>query len=358
MLKDILRIVIGLIFIISGGVKSIDPVGFSFKLEEYFSPSVFNLPFLVPYTLFLAIFVVFLEFLLGLFLILKVYFKFSLWTLIAMCVFFGFLTFYSAFYNVVTDCGCFGDAIKFTPWQSFWKDIILLLGLILLWKLYQKSGDWHQKVNQKHSFVITILGIIMIRIIRIGIDYEPVVDFRDYKIGTDLVAEKQKIAQNPNEYQLIYPLKNLKNGQEIEVNQEDYINQNYWENPDWEILTDKTKTKIIKQGYSSAIEQFVIENENGQDITDSLLTAKRSVLIFSYKNNDEITEKIRKLENHLDKEKGVIYGISPELGAFTKIPNATMDATAIKTIARSNPFFLTLENGKIIQKGNLKDFEP
>lgn len=358
MFKNILRIVIGIIFIISGGVKAIDPVGFSFKLEEYFSPSVFNLPFLIPYALFLAIFVVLVELFLGLFLILKVYLRFTLWALIAMCVFFGFLTFYSAFYNVVTDCGCFGDAIKFTPWQSFGKDIILLLGLILLWKLYQKSDDGHLKITQKHSFIIIIFGIVMMRIIKIGIDDEPVIDFRDYKIGTDLIAEKQKIAQNPNEYQLIYTLKNLKNGKEIEVNQEEYIAQNYWKNPDWKILIDKTKTEITKQGYSSAIEQFVIEDENGQDITDSILSANRSTLIFSYKINDKTTEKIKKLENHLGKEKGVIYGISPELGSFTKIPNATMDASAIKTIARSNPFFLTLENGKIIQKGNLKDFEP
>ena len=135
MIRNILRIVVAIIFIISGFVKAIDTVGFSFKLEEYFSSSVFNIPFLEQWSLQLAIFVVAFELILGLTLLLKIKLKETLALLILLCVFFAFLTFYSAYYNKVTDCGCFGDAIKFTPWQSFYKDIILLVGqshLVLL----------------------------------------------------------------------------------------------------------------------------------------------------------------------------------------------------------------------------------
>ena len=146
MFKEILRFAIALIFLLSGGVKAIDPIGFSFKLEEYFSPTVFNLEFLAPFTLLIAIFIVLLELILGLFLLLKIQIKVTLLSLISLCIFFGFLTFYSAYYNVVTDCGCFGDAIKFTPWQSFGKDILLLFLLIILW-IYEKKSVPNTKFN-------------------------------------------------------------------------------------------------------------------------------------------------------------------------------------------------------------------
>ena len=131
MFKHFLRILIALIFIASGFVKAVDVVGFSFKMEEYFSPSVFNFPFLEKHALILAIIVVVLELVFGFLLLIKVRLKSTLSFLIALCVFFAFLTFYSAYFNVVTDCGCFGDALKFTPWQSFWKDIVLLTGCLL-----------------------------------------------------------------------------------------------------------------------------------------------------------------------------------------------------------------------------------
>ena len=135
MIKNILRIIVALVFLASGFVKAVDVVGFSFKLEEYFSPSVFNIPFLEKQALIMAVIVVAFELIFGFFLLLKSQLKFTLTVLIALCVFFAFLTFYSAYFNVVTDCGCFGDALKMEPWQSFWKDIILLAALIILYFL-------------------------------------------------------------------------------------------------------------------------------------------------------------------------------------------------------------------------------
>jgi len=201
MIKGLLRFIIALIFIASGFVKAVDLVGFSFKMEEYFSPSVFNMPFLEKFALLFSIIVVVLELFLGFLLLLKLKLKFTLSALIALCIFFGFLTFYSAYFNVVTDCGCFGDAIKFTPWESFVKDVILLVGLIILFVLYRKEfkkkdaySDNNKPENNKlKSIVLGILSLGMIVIMAIGIINEPIIDFRDYKIGTDLKAEKAKI---------------------------------------------------------------------------------------------------------------------------------------------------------------------
>ena len=131
-LINILRIIVGVVFIISGVVKTIDPIGFSYKLEEYFSESVLNLPFLIPYALvFSTIFVVF-EVLLGLFLLLGIFKKFTLTNLLFLIIIFTFLTFYSAYYDKVKDCGCFGDFLKLKPWESFSKDVILLVMILII----------------------------------------------------------------------------------------------------------------------------------------------------------------------------------------------------------------------------------
>ena len=124
------RIFVGVLFIISGFIKLNDPVGFSFKLEEYFSQGVLDLPFLMPYALAISLFVVILEVLLGVMLLIGFRAKFTLWSLLLMIVFFTFLTFYSAYFNKVTDCGCFGDAVKLTPWETFYKNVVLIVLVI------------------------------------------------------------------------------------------------------------------------------------------------------------------------------------------------------------------------------------
>src|SRR5699024_8615441 len=114
-LVTFVRIIVGALFIFSGFVKMVDPVGFSYKLQEYFGPNVFNIEFLVPYALVIGIILVIFELLLGVMLLLGYAPKFTRWALLILIIFFTFLTFYSAFFDKVKDCGCFGDAIKLTP---------------------------------------------------------------------------------------------------------------------------------------------------------------------------------------------------------------------------------------------------
>ncbi|TXF77610.1 BT_3928 family protein [Chryseobacterium sp.] len=359
MLKSILRIIIALIFIASGFVKAVDAVGFSFKLEEYFSPAVFNMPFLEKAALPVSIFVVALELLLGFMLLLKIRLKFALTALIALCVFFGFLTFYSAYFNVVTDCGCFGDAVKFTPWQSFAKDMILLAGLLVLWFLYRDKFQLLQQKKQSKYIALTVFVVIMGLIILRGILHEPLIDFRDYKIGTDLNAEKVKIAQNPSEYKTYYSLKNEKTGEILVVNQDDYVNEKkYWEEGSpWKIESDKNESKIVKQGYASEIAKFKPESADGTDLTEEILKAPKALLLFSYDPINADSGIIARTEAKLRSQKGAfVLGISTNPNTFKTIRNATMDGTAIKTIARSNPFVLMMENGKITDKISAEDY--
>ena len=128
---SILRYLVGSIFIFSGLIKINDPVGTQIKLEEYFGvfssdfTSLFEL--LVPFALLISIVLCTLEIIIGIALLMNYKMRIVLKLLLSLIVFFTFLTFYSAYFNKVTDCGCFGDAIKLTPWESFYKDIILLV---------------------------------------------------------------------------------------------------------------------------------------------------------------------------------------------------------------------------------------
>lgn len=364
MIKGLLRFIIAVIFILSGFVKAVDLVGFSFKMEEYFSPTVFNMPFFEKFALLFSIIVVVLELFLGFMLLLKIRLKFTLSALIALCIFFGFLTFYSAYYNVVTDCGCFGDAIKFTPWQSFIKDVILLAGLIILFLLYRKEFKKDKYSTEKPTskfkyWVLGIFSLAMIYIMSQGILHEPMIDFRDYKIGTDIAAEKEKIAKNPSEYKTFYSLKNQKTGEVLKVNQDDYVKETkYWEEGSpWKIEDGKNESKLIKEGYKSEIAKFKIEDPTGVELTEEVIKAPKSILVFSYHPKDVAPELLQKVEAKVNTQKGaVIYGISTEPHTFKTIKNAMMDGTAIKTIARSNPFVLVLQNGKIIDKQPAKDY--
>ena len=359
-MRRILRIVVAVIFIASGFVKAVDVVGFSFKLEEYFSPTVFNLPFFEAFSLPIAIFVVTLELILGIMLLLNLHVKKVLAALIALCVFFAFLTFYSAYYNKVTDCGCFGDAIKFTPWQSFIKDIVLLFGLIVLWLWYRKNFNQNEANSSFRKTILVISLVATAFIIGWGIVQEPLIDFRDYKIGNDLHAEKEKIAKDPSEYKTFYLLKNKKTGEEKEVNQDDYVNKKeYWEEgTPWEIQSDKTTSKIIKEGYASEVSKFKLEDEDGTDVTEEILHAPKVLLVFSYKpdaveNPKEFALEVQKKVSAL---KIPAYEISPSKTGITELQKLTMDGTAIKTIARSNPAVLVLQNGKIVEKLPAKSY--
>lgn len=367
MLKGLLRFIVAVIFILSGFVKAVDLVGFSFKMEEYFSPSVFNMPFLEKFALLFSIIVVVLELFLGFMLLLKIKLKFTLSALIALCIFFGFLTFYSAYFNVVTDCGCFGDAVKFTPWQSFIKDIILLAGLILLFILYRKEfrkKDEYSSNTQESSgkfkyYILGIFSLIMIYIMAQGILHEPMIDFRDYKIGTDIKGEKEKINKNPSEYKTFYSLKNQKTGETVNVDQDDYIKETkYWaEGSPWKIEEGKNKSVLIKEGYKSEIAKFKIDDPAGMELTEEIINAPKAILVFSYHPKDVPADLLQKTEAKLNAQKGaVIYGVSTIPNTFKTIKNTIMDGTAIKTIARSNPFVLVLEKGKIVDKQPAKDY--
>ena len=152
----LIRFLTGALFIFSGFIKANDPMGFGYKLEEYFG--VFGITWLNPAATFLAALICIIEMGLGLALLIGWRRMFTLWLLLAMIVFFTFLTFYSAYFNKVTDCGCFGDALKLTPWGSFTKDVIVL---VLISILYAGRTHIKQLLPAKSTNVVLLIALLV-----------------------------------------------------------------------------------------------------------------------------------------------------------------------------------------------------
>lgn len=354
----VVRIFVGVLFIISGFIKLNDPVGFSFKLEEYFSPSVLDLEIFVPYALAISILVVIVEVLLGVMLIIGFKVKLTLWSLLGMIVFFTFLTFYSAYFNKVTDCGCFGDAIKLTPWESFTKDIILLVLILLLFfgKKYLTP-----LFSQSSNRIIMVLSLVAcIGYANYVLNHLPVIDFRPYEIGKN-IEDGMGVPEGAPKAIYDYAWEFEVNGsKQVIVTNGDYPTV------DGEFIG--VETTEIQKGYEPPVHDFTIEQE-GEDFAGSLLQEPKLVMVVAYdlrKSNSEIFKQVREVA-----EKALANGYKV-IGMSASGPSQTdklvadfdlgfsfyfTDETTLKTIVRSNPGILVLEKGTIRQKVHYNDLD-
>ena len=350
------RVFVGVLFIISGLIKLNDPVGFSFKLEEYFSQGVLDLPVFMPYALAIAIIVVIVEVLLGVMLLFGFKPKFTVWSLLAMIVFFTFLTFYSAYFNKVTDCGCFGDAVKLTPWQSFTKDIILLaLILVLAIGIKYVKPIFNAEKNAVFMWIATLACMVFCYHV---LNHLPVKDFRPYKIGANIV-EGMSVPDNAPKALYEYAWKFKVDGTDkIVVTNGDY--------PDVAGVFIDVETTEIQKGYEPPIHDFTIE-KNGEDFTSLFMEEDKLVMVIAYdlvKSKRERFQLVKKVTDKAmskgykvigmsasgdDKSASIIeeFGLNFEF-YFT-------DETTLKTIVRSNPAVLVIEKGTIKQKSHYND---
>lgn len=357
-LIHISRLIVGGLFIFSGLIKLNDPVGFSFKLEEYFGVTVLDLPFFEPYALGIAVFVVIFEVLLGVFLLIGYKPKFTVWSLLLMIIFFTFLTFYSAYFNKVTDCGCFGDAIKLTPWESFTKDIILLVFIIILFvgvkHIKPIMGKLGLTVVSLASFIFCFAFVYHVLM------HLPVKDFRPYKIGNN-IQEKMTVPDDAPKAVIDYYWK-------FDVNGEEKIIITPGNYPTVEGKYIGVETKIIQEGYEAPIHDFSIERD-GEDFTEEILNEEKVIVFISYNLLKAETEGLKKLQytaNEAVKKGYRVIGItasgpeeqqriSHEYG-FT-FEFFFCDETALKTIVRSSPAILELNKGTIKQKLHWNDID-
>ncbi|WP_411031327.1 BT_3928 family protein [Spongiimicrobium sp. 3-5] len=357
-LVNIARIIVGVLFIISGFIKLNDPVGFSFKLEEYFSQSVLDLPFLLPYALGISIFVVILEVLLGVMLLIGFRVRVTVWSLLLTIVFFTFLTFYSAYFNKVTDCGCFGDAVKLTPWESFSKDVVLLV-LILVLFMGKKYIVSFLDINLQRMvtiFTLVACGLFCYHVL----NHLPSIDFRPYKIGVN-IEQAMKVPENAPKAIFEYAWKfKVGNEEQIVVTNGDY--------PSVEGEFIGVETTEIQKGYEPPVHDFTIEKD-GEDLAASLLQQDKLVMVIAYdlrKSNLDAFKEIKTVTaDALAKGYKVIGMSASDNNTASSIIKKYglgfdfyfTDETTLKTIVRSNPAILVLKKGTIEQKVHYNDLD-
>lgn len=351
------RIFVGILFIISGLIKLNDPVGFSYKLAEYFGETVLNMPFFIPYALAIAVFIVIFETVLGFMLLVGYKTKFTVWSLLLMIVFFTFLTFYSAYFNKVTDCGCFGDALKLTPWESFTKDVVLLFFILILFANMKLIQPIFGK-KATNLFVYTSLFLCCFMGYWV-LNHLPLKDFRAYKVGTNIPKGMEIPEGAPKaviEMIFIYKV----NGVDKE-----FTDKELDKIPAGATFVDR-KDKVISQGYQPPIHDFTMEKD-GSDYKDELLQEPKLVLFVSYELEKADAAGMQQLEklNQQAKAKGYkVIGMTAssegEIAKNKKQYGLTFDyyfcdATTLKTIERANPSIVVLEKGTIRQKVHYND---
>lgn len=357
LLTQLSRILVGVLFIISGLIKLNDPVGFSFKLEEYFSEGVLNLPFLMPYALEIALFTVIFEVVLGVMLLIGYKRKFTIWSLLLMIVFFTFLTFYSAYFNKVTDCGCFGDALKLTPWQSFGKDVVLLVFILILYvNMAYIKPLFQDKINRGIA-IASLIGCIFFGYY--VLNHLPVKDFRAYKVGTNIEQARSIPDDAPKpiiDMLFIYSV----NGELKEYTLNELSNL-----PEGAEFVER-KDIVIQEGYMPSVKDFSMELD-GEDYSQELLAKEKLVIFVMYDIQRASEEGLAKLAALAAQAQSNGY----EVIAMTSSDQATIDATkakyghifnyyfcdgtTLKTIERANPSIIRLTKGTIVQKAHWKD---
>jgi len=311
-LVSIARFLVGITFLFSGFVKLVDPLGSAYKFQEYFSPEVLNMEFLSPYALPFSIVLIIIEIMLGVMILIGFKSKLTAWGLLAIMLVFLFLTWYSAYYEKVQDCGCFGDALKLSSWDTFYKNIVLVALVILL---VIRSYDITPILGQTTEKWVTLASLFTFLFITYYVlVHLPIIDFRPFAIGNSI--------------------------------------------PEGMEYTDDAEYPPIKD--------FFLETET-DDLTPQLMEEEKLLLVIAYNLDKSDRDGFANLKPIITKakEKGYkIYGVSSSLkDEFITINKEHgldfgilfCDGTALKTVIRSNPGLITISKGIVKDKRSWTD---
>jgi len=361
MFKHIARILLGLTFVFSGFVKGIDPWGSAYKFTDYFN--AFQMPWFVSLAFALGVFLAAAEFFLGLAFIFNFFIRFTSWIMMAFMIFFTGLTLEIALTNPVTDCGCFGDALVITNWQTFYKNIVLLA--LAVYVFIQRKT-----FNSKNGPVLSVALTVMFMtfyLYLVGYSYNhlPIIDFSPYKVGVN-IPDGMKIPDDAPKaiYKNEFVYKDVKTGKEKEFAEADIP----WQDTlNWKFVKAKDAV-LIQEGYAPPIHDFRIETPEGEDIKDFFLYDESYTFIAIasnlMKSDREGLKKVASLAKEA-KAKGynfiLLTSTSPD--SFDEVKNEidanfdffNADEITLKTIVRSNPGLIVLKKGTILRKYHFND---
>ncbi|MFW5916094.1 MAG: BT_3928 family protein [Bacteroidota bacterium] len=355
-LYTISRVIVGLVLLFSGFVKGIDPLGSNYKFIDYFM--AFDLDFLNPLALHLGVLLSTFEFVLGAMLIFHIKPRISSWITMVFMGFFTLLTFYLALTNPVDDCGCFGDAIVMSNWETFWKNVIIMVFVTII---FINRSKFKSPFSNKWQWSITgISALIMLGFSVYCYNHLPIFDFRPYHVGAN-IPDKMEIPEDAPEPEYKTILKYKKDGQ-IKEFTPDNLPDSTWQ---W-VETENIK---VKEGYKPPIEDFTISTLDGEDITDIVLSQKKFTLILiAYDlveaDKSEMDE-INRLAEFCNSANNCSFvcltaSLEEEIETFKNNTDASFpcyqsDEIVLKTIIRSNPGLMLIKKGTILDKWHNND---
>ncbi|HMM12086.1 MAG TPA: DoxX family protein [Bacteroidales bacterium] len=352
-LMHLSRLITGVVFVFSGFVKGVDPLGTAFKLQDYFN--AYGTLWASDYALALSILLCTVEFIIGAALILSLHIRITSWLLLFMMSFFTLLTFYDALYAPVTDCGCFGDAIKLTNWQTFYKNLVLMIPTLMVFINRSRFRPMVMPLVQNILLVLIMAAFVGMSVWQY--ENEPFIDFRPWKVGNRVLPDPEA------EMRVFVKYQNKETGEIRE-----YLSPNFpWNDPEWmaawEFLDQRTEFDS-----DHIIHGLMAEDESGNDFTQFLLGGDAMFVIVSWdaakapergwNKASALIEMLTEANRHV----ALLTASLPEdMEALRKryvldAETFYADGTTLKTMIRSNPGLVLFHKGFVAGKWHFNNF--
>jgi len=347
------RYVVGILFIFSGLVKANDPMGLSYKMQEFFE--VWGMHALNDFSLLLSVVMIAFEIIAGVAVIIGWKFRLFSWLLLLLIIFFTFLTAYALFSGKIRECGCFGDCIKLTARDSFVKDLILT-GLILF--LFANRRRVTSMLSRQNAvFAIAATAVFSFGLQIYVLRHLPLIDCLPYKTGNNIL-ENRKIPAGAIPDSTVITFVYTREGKKVEFDA-DHFPEDF--NDSLYSFVDRYDKLVRKGNAEPPIKDFVLVNSNEIDTTEAILSQPGQQLILFAKSWDtDWNKKVNEIRE-LAAQNAIPFIISTSVADKVRenvqIPVMKSDFVAIKTAARVDPTLYLLDNGTIVAKWALRDAE-
>ncbi len=355
-LRNFSRLLVGLVFIFSGIVKGVDPLGTAYRIEDYFI--AYGTEWAIPLALFLSVFLSTIEFILGISLLFNAAIKKTSWILFPLMIFFTLLTMVDAIWEPVPDCGCFGDAIKLTNWETFYKNIVLIILTAIIFFGRKKFKPPSAFLYSFTVLTVSVIGFVWFS--NYNINHLPVIDFREWKVGNDMVPE------GGGEAKVYLTYKNNITGEEQELISSDLPWQDTVWMAEWEFVDQRIDDSEVLKAH-----ELMLESSEGEDQTEVFIeNPDFQFLLIAYdmdKADKDAFDKAKSLFIEADTEGYSFIVVTSSLPEVVEMYREELlldehlefyyaDDIVLKTMVRANPGLILMKDGIVIEKWHYNDF--
>ena len=355
-IRNVSRLLVGLVFIFSGTVKGVDPLGTAYRIEDYFI--AYGTDWAMPLALFLSVFLCTLEFILGISLLFNASVKRTSWVLFPLMIFFTILTLIDAIWEPVPDCGCFGDAIKLTNWETFYKNVVLI---ILTAIVFIERKKFRPPAAYLYSFsVFTVFIISFVWFSNYNINHLPVVDFREWKVGTDMQPE------GGGEARIYLTYRNKESGEETEFLSHELPWQDTVWMAEWEFVDQRVDDSDVLKAH-----ELIIESIFGEDQTEAFIgNPDFQFLLIAWdleKSDPDAFDKFKAIFSEAERDgysfivitsslPEVVHAYREKYLLDEQLEFYFGDDIVLKTMVRANPGLILMKDAVVIEKWHYNDF--